>query len=362
MKYFSMFSGIGGIEHGIENSYNKRDLSVNSSNECKKQSKPCCVGFSEIDKYAIQTYKKNFPKHKNWGDATKIDPRKLPEFEMLCAGFPCQSFSLAGKRKGFQDTRGTLFHEILRIVECKKPRILFLENVKGLLSADDGRCFGTIISSLDKLGYSIEWQVLNSKNFGVPQNRERVFIIGHFREKPFRQVFPIGENGKMFEEKKRMGVQEQYSSVLTSTYHKMRTFDTHIAPNKKEIDLTEIPNRPFQLTEVRTEKGKKNRKEIRQKEGRDSTLRGKDDKKYIPLNDDLANCITTGKENVEKWVFENHRIRRLTPTECERLQGFPDNWTKGVSDTQRYKQCGNAVTVNVIEAIMEKIISTKKNL
>ena len=221
MKYFSMFSGIGGFENGIEKAvdrHRKRREALgcqicgegNSPNSDSGQMSHRlpdsssgsweCVGFSEIDKPAIKTYLRHYPNHKNFGDATKINPSDLPDFDMLCGGFPCQSFSIAGKRQGFQDTRGTLFHEILRIIKVKQPRLLFLENVKGLLSADDGWCFATIISSLDELGYNVEWQILNSKNFGVPQNRERVFIIGHLRTKPSRQIFPLGEGYKEPEE------------------------------------------------------------------------------------------------------------------------------------------------------------------
>jgi site-specific DNA-cytosine methylase len=128
------------------------------------------------------------------------------------------------------------------------------------------------------------------------------------------------------------------------------------APNKKRIDLSIVPDRPFQLLESRTEEGKRTRREIRQKEGRDSTLRGKDHKQYIPKNEDIANCLTTGKENIEKWVLKpNLEIRRLTLVECERLQGFPDGWTEGISDTQRYKCLGNAVTTNVIKWIGEQL-------
>ena len=208
MRYFSMFSGIGGFELGIQKAYNIKEAQEERNKESRRDmpdinresralwwSKyPICVGFSEIDRYAIQVYQRHFPGHRNYGDATKINPSDIPDFDMLCGGFPCQSFSIAGKRKGFQDTRGTLFHEICRIVEAKRPRLLLLENVKGLLSADQGRCFGTILCSLDELGYDVEWQVLNSKYFGVPQNRERVFIIGHLRGNRGQTVFPIRQN------------------------------------------------------------------------------------------------------------------------------------------------------------------------
>ena len=162
MKYFSMFSGIGGFEYGIQKATN---------NQWE------CVGYSEIDKYAIQVYSKHFPTHTNYGNATKINPTELPDFDILVGGFPCQSFSIAGKRKGFEDTRGTLFFEIARILKAKKPSTCLLENVKGLVNHNGGKTFATILSTLSELGYDVEWQVLNSKHFGVPQNRERVFII-----------------------------------------------------------------------------------------------------------------------------------------------------------------------------------------
>lgn len=170
MKYFSLFSGIGGFEIGIG-------------------TKHTCVGYSEIDKYAIQIYEKHFPTHKNYGDITKIDGAILPDFHILVGGFPCQSFSIAGRRGGFNDIRGTLFFEICRVLREKHPPFLLLENVKGLLSHEQGRTFATILASLDELGYDLQWQVLNSKNHGVPQNRERVYIIGHIRGTPPDQKY-----------------------------------------------------------------------------------------------------------------------------------------------------------------------------
>ena len=162
MKFFDLFCGVGGFRLGMERNGN------------------VCIGRCEIDKYARQTYAKNFGHEPEFRDARDIDPTKLPEFQCLCAGFPCQSFSLAGARRGFEDTRGTLFFEIVRIAREKQPSILFLENVKGLLSHDKGQTFKIMLQTLDELGYDCEWQLVNSKYF-VPQNRERIFIIGHFR-------------------------------------------------------------------------------------------------------------------------------------------------------------------------------------
>jgi DNA (cytosine-5)-methyltransferase 1 len=150
------------------------------------------VGACEIDKHARQIYSRHFPRVRVWPDATKINTEELPDFDLLCAGFPCQAFSLAGRRLGFEDTRGTLFYEIGRIADKKRPRYILLENVKGILYHDEGRTLTTIIKTFYELGYDIEWQIINSKYF-VPQNRERIFIIGHLRGKPFKQVFPLTE-------------------------------------------------------------------------------------------------------------------------------------------------------------------------
>ena len=178
MKYLSLFSGIGGFELGIQNS--------NIDMEC--------VGFAEIDKYATSIYLRHFPEHKNFGDVTKIKTEDLPDFDFLVGGFPCQAFSHAGKRRGFDDTRGTLFFEIARILKDKRPRYFLLENVKGLLSHDKGKTFQTILEVLSDLGYYVQWTVLNSKDFGVPQNRERIFIEGYLGRECGLEVLSIRGN------------------------------------------------------------------------------------------------------------------------------------------------------------------------
>jgi DNA (cytosine-5)-methyltransferase 1 len=173
MKVFSTFTGIGGFELGIGHEHE-------------------IVGYSEINKYAVEIYKKHFPEHKNYGDITKINEKELPDFDLLVGGFPCQAFSIAGLRRGFADTRGTLFFDLARILREKRPRLFLFENVKGLLSHDGGNTFKTIIATLTELGYDLQWQVINSKNHGVPQNRERILIVGNLRGTPRPKVFPIG--------------------------------------------------------------------------------------------------------------------------------------------------------------------------
>ena len=392
LKYFSTFTGIGGFELGIQNAYEKthRRLAGNQQEDIRlpvgqkaqhspgndrpqapgpdgcaiNGARPECVGYSEIDKWAIQIYERHFPDHKNYGDICSIPAESLPDFDMLCGGFPCQSFSIAGKRGGFDDTRGTLFFELMRIARAKRPRLLFFENVKGLLSHDGGRTFDTIIRTIDELGYDCQWQVLNSKNFGVAQNRERVFIIGHSRGSSRPKVFPLGElqpksdlpvgedgeDWRTDDNQPSIGTLRTYKSG--QGFREMKSGVSPTLPARAREDGTGAPI--VMLTERRTDEARQIRKE-NMAEGRDwSPRRGKE---LVPRPDDAANTLTGGQTK-EHLLLDGMRIRRLTPIECERLQSFPDNWTAGLADTHRYKCLGNAVTVNVIEAIMARLLST----
>lgn len=197
MKYLSLFSGIGGFELGIQYAMEKkqvnslgwtpetpdsedgRNLSLLATSDGYGWGTYAnCIGYSEIDKYAIQIYQKHFPEHRNYHDITKIATDTLPDFDLLTGGFPCPSWSIAGKRKGFDDLRGQLVFDIIRILRVKKPKLFLLENVKGILSHDGGNSMELILEELCESGYAVDFEVLNSKDFGVPQNRERVFIIG----------------------------------------------------------------------------------------------------------------------------------------------------------------------------------------
>lgn len=325
---------------------------------------PTCVGFSEIDKYAIQIYKKHFPNHEPFGDITKIDERGLPDFDLLCGGFPCQSFSIAGKRGGFEDTRGTLFFDIARIAAHKRPRLLFLENVKGLLSHDAGRTFNTIIATLDELGYDLQWQVLNSKNHGVPQNRERVFIIGHLRGTPRPQVFPIGYSDSKDNATSKQG---DYTRTITTAHahgsstnmsYIANTPDTSTQETQGRYNIVQLNNPTHSNERVYGESGISPALNTMQGGNRQPKIvasRGREDGQNLESRKDgLSNPLTSVEK--DNWLDLGTRIRRLTPTECERLQGFPDNWTVGISDSQRYKCLGNAVTVNVIKDIAERLL------
>ena len=291
MRCYSLFCGIGGFDLALKNQGHT------------------IVGACEIDKYARQTYRKNFGAEPSELDATKIKSGELPDFDLLCAGFPCQAFSLAGNRLGFEDTRGTLFFEIARIARQKRPKLLLLENVKGLLSDDRGKTFTVILSTLDELGYDIEWQVFDSKYF-VPQGRERIFIIASLREESKQKIFPIREVPELCPNK------EEPTSVRTLSG------GAHSGGHHS------------QMTMILTSHTKANIKQRLQERENTWTLDTTDG--YFALKDGA-------------------KFRRLTPLECERLQGFPDKWTEGVSTTQRYKQLGNAVTVPVVEYILERL-------
>ena len=349
-----MFSGIGGFEYGIQRAFDKQLTEVKQDGQGRNRninqvehnvlptsrSTPLCVGYSEIDKYAIKVYERNFNGHKNYGNATTINATELPDFDLLVGGFPCQAFSIAGKRKGFDDTRGTLFFDIARILAEKRPRHLVLENVKGLLSHDSGKTFQTILGVLSDMGYRVEWQVLNSKDFGVPQNRERVIIVGHLGGECGGQVLPI------------TGSSQQIASVAGY-------ISEEVWPRRHE-QIRRVYKIDGAMPTIPTGQGGG----VMTKIAVDMTRRAA--KSHRVRKDGIMGTVTAtyykGIGNAERpGVKEGLRIRRLTPKECERLQGFPDDWTKlgvgdePISDSQRYKMCGNAVTTNVIQAVMEQL-------
>lgn len=434
MKFLDLFAGIGGFRLGLEQAGHE------------------CVGFCEIDKFARHSYKAihNTEGEREYHDITTVSNEEWRTLrgtvELICGGFPCQAFSIAGKRKGFLDeTRGTLFFEIARAAEQIKPRTLFLENVRGLLSHDKGRTFRTIISTLNELGYDAEWQILNSKNFGVPQNRERVFIIGHLRGERGREVFPITrENSGAI--KRIVNGRETHGH---STYDVFGT--DGISPTLKTMQGGNL--QPKILVNVNpsgngingnvydserlaptltTNKGEGPKVAIRVKEAtkqgfaianlgdsinlsvpNSKTRRGRVGKQVAQTLDTSCNQAvivqkprgfnkggehevaptlssnswhennllkvggvytndsesynrgilpglsrTLKSQNHDAGVFDGIRIRKLTPRECWRLQGFPD-WAfdkaqEVNSNSQLYKQAGNSVTVPVIYEIARR--------
>lgn len=337
MKYLDLFAGYGGFSLGIQKAY---DEWINQKYEEPVIAlEPECIGFSEIDKYAIQTYKKHFPKHKNYGDITKIIPKELPEFDILVGGFPCQAFSVAGERKGFEDTRGTLIFDVFRILKEKQPRLVLLENVKGLLSHDNGRTFKTIITSLAELGYAVEWQVLNAKNFGVPQNRERVFIVGHLGGFGGRAIFPI--EGTVRATTWQNTIRRGGSKSLT----KKHAWDI-VQVNKPKHSNDRVYDPKGLCPTLNTMQGGRRWPKILQK------ARGKNNGGMH----NIAPTVSCRSYQDNNHIVEDDILRRITPTECERLMGLPDGWTSGISESQRYKLCGNGVVVNVVQEIIKRLI------
>ena len=408
IKYFSTFTGVGGFEIGIQ----------------KAIPGAKCVGQSEFNNHSSSVLKYRFEGVKNYGDITKINENELPDFDILCGGFPCQAFSIAGKRMGFEDTRGTLFFDLARIIKSKKPQILFFENVKGLLSHQEGRTVTTILQTLDELGYDAEWQVLNSKHFGVPQNRERIVIVGHLRGRSGPKVFPIPEaprgnaEGNRKETKLKeltkdahqgarvydpdgvsvtlaaqaggMGAKTGLYKVKQDLEKSKKRWGDHYktaedqSPTLMAVGKTDVANIivPTQIGNSKkfgnaTNENKKEAYTLRASEPNGIIVHSLQtrsaDRPSLKKNPKAGGSGHISKEN-ETYCLDTGstqaveigtRIRKLTPIECERLQGFPDDWTrygideKGkkveISDNQRYKMMGNAVTTNVMEAVARRI-------
>lgn len=326
MKFLDLFAGIGGFRLGMESAGHE------------------CIGFCEIDKFARASYKAihNTKGEIELHDITAVSDefiRGIGRVDIICGGFPCQAFSIAGNRRGFEDTRGTLFFEIARFASILRPKYLFLENVKGLLNHENGITFETIISTLDELGYDVEWQVLNSKDFGVPQNRERVFIIGHLRGERTRNIFPFGRNAKQVDELPRENIT---TNTLTAKYTAVGNGSYIIESEQKKIKIKEATSQGYAEAEIDDS--------VNLSHPNSKTRRGR-------VGKQIANTLLTGES--QGVIEPDFRIRKLTPRECWRLQGFPD-WAfdkaqEVNSNSQLYKQAGNSVTVNVIAAIAKEL-------
>lgn len=416
--YISLFAGIGGFDFGL--------------NEVGGE----CVFASEIDKYAQESYKALHGAEVLHGDITLIDAKDIPDHDVIAAGFPCQAFSVAGKRGGFEDARGTLFFEVARIAKEKRPKVLLLENVKGLVGHNGGTTLDTIVKTLSDIGYRTDFQVLNSKYFGVPQNRERVFIIA-IREDLVAQeewtnvtgatVVPKGKRRLMtyddiktfnFDYPTNDTVEFRLSDVLEESVEEK----FYLSEEKTQYLLANLRNRPLKETGVNKIAGLYgdsqagsvfdprgvsptvdtagggnrepiiteqkgviiNRNELGGETDLSHTLMARDYKglgnqdmagvivgaasrtrengKQLELNGyEESNALTTVQHDSLAVETNPIRIRRLTPKECFRLQGFTDAQhdaveAAGISVSQRYKQAGNAVTVNVIVALGERLL------
>ena len=376
-----MFAGIGGFRAGLTRAGGFQ-----------------CVGHCEIDKYADASYRAihNIGKEERYyPDAREIDPSDLPDFDLLCGGFPCQAFSLAGRRKGFEDARGTLFFEIARLAQAKRPSYLLLENVPGLLSHDGGRTFSAILAALNDLGYFVEWTVLNSKHFGVPQSRRRLFIICYLDPRCAGKILPVfGTNGKALvqilngPQGSRVYDTEGVACTQTASAGGMggktglylvqpahaAFVDLCAGEPRQTKDARCITARYGQttLSNHRAERSgvllikeatKKGYKEALPGDTVDLGYAGSNTRRGR-VGHDIAHTLETSC--IQGIVQRGGRIRRLMPRECLRLQGFEDAQIDKIlainSDAQAYKQAGNSVTVNVIEAIGCRIRAVDEEL
>ncbi len=318
-KFIDLFAGIGGFRLAFQNLNGK------------------CVFTSEWDKYSKQTYQANFGEVP-FGDITKeVTKNYIPDdFDVLCAGFPCQAFSIAGKRGGFEDTRGTLFFDVAEIIKKKQPKAIFLENVKGLRNHDKGKTLTTILNVLrNDLNYYVpEPQIINAKDFGVPQNRERIFIVGFHPDThitDFNYPEPTNQPVSFEDVKEEKEVSVKY--YLSTTY--IETLRKHKARHES--------------------KGNGFGYEIIPDDGTANAVvcGGMGRERNLVFDDRLTNFIPVTKIQGE---VNREGIRKMTPREWARLQGFPDNFKIVVSDVQAYKQFGNSVAVPAIQATAQKII------
>ena len=390
--YVSLFSGIGGFETAL----NKLG--------------GICVLASEIDRFANQSYEALYG-HPTAGDITKIEAADVPDHDVLVGGFPCQAFSVAGKRGGFDDARGTLFFEVLRIAKEKHPKALLLENVKGLISHDKGRTLDVMLSALCEIGYTIDFDVLNSKYFGVPQNRERIFIVALRDDLVKKEAWSNEGKNVVAKGKRRLA---EYEGIKTFNFEWPE--QTEVTARLRDILVSYVPERfylseektaalvaqleggiavkeatkqgyaiaaegdavNFQFPDSKTRRGRVGKQiantleassinqgvveaEVQSLGNVNPSGNGMNGNVYN-IDAGLSPTLTTNKgEGPRISKAPKYRIRKLTPLECFRLQGFTDAQHQavldaGISDSQRYKQAGNAVTVNVIHAIGERLL------
>jgi len=338
IKYLELFAGVGGFRTAIERAAKSTHIKAE------------CVGFSEIDLNAIKTYRANFAptdSELEIGDITLLDSekkiKKLPNFDILLAGFPCQPFSLMGARGGFEDSRGTLFFHIANILAVKKPNFFILENVRGLKTHDGGKTFRRILQILtDDLGYNVRAELLNSRDFGVPQIRRRLFFIGVINKKTFQKIadfdFKRSRHRKKFDTTWHL-LERDVDEKYYLSQKLIKTILAHGSGNYwSKSEINKILARPLTASMHKMHRANQDNYYS------DAFIKGK---------------FKNGQ--VISLTKDKRKIRKITPLEAFRLQGFDDSFVEkaqlvGVSDTQLYRQAGNAITVNVAEAILRAIL------
>ena len=359
MKFIELFAGVGAFRLGLERTGHE------------------CVWANEWLEKPRKIYARNFGEQPDGRDIRTISAGDIPDADLLVGGFPCATFSIAGKRTGFSldDTRGTLAFEMFRLAHEKSIPYLLFENVKGLLNHDEGRTFEVILEVLDGLGYDCQWELLDSQNFGVPQHRERIFLIGNLRGKPRPKVFPIGiSSGKNDEPYKgkqgrREGFLSNISPTLDAHYYKGGASRPYVIEEEPEFEVAQWRRgyyRKFKSVGVPTLTANMGLgghnvpfiKPILDVNRFNKSPNGR------MIKDEGDPMYTVTAQDRHGVVIEDDNliaIRKLTPLECERLQGLPDGWTefyddgRRVSDSERYERCGRTITIPVVEAIGRRL-------
>ncbi len=317
IKFIDLFCGIGGIRLGMESQGFE------------------CVFSSDINAECQRTYNENFGE-KPFGDITQIDEKSIPDHDILCAGFPCQPFSISGKQKGFDDTRGTLFFDICRILDEKKPTVVFLENVKHLVHHNMGKTLQTILDKLSDLGYSVSWKVLNGADYGVPQNRERIIIIGSLNGKFDFDKLKTVPRGRLLE---YLDDEGDFEYLDPSDY-------TLIEKTKQQpgSGLIFAGYRNKSIRKVGVRPGTEHLSRVHKQPNRIYSVLG--------IHPTLPSQETSGRYFV---LTTEQRVRKLTINECWRIMGFPETYIKVSSIGEQYKQLGNSVCVPMVKAVAKEI-------
>jgi DNA (cytosine-5)-methyltransferase 1 len=368
IKCLSLFDGISGFPLGIQQAGIEFEY----------------LATSEIDKYAMSISRRHYPNAEQLGSVTTIQGGKLPKLDLITFGFPCQDLSIAGKRAGLEGGRSGLFFEAIRIINENKPRYFIFENVKGIFSSNRGKDFDIVLRTIADIGYDGQWQLLNTSWF-LPQNRERIYFVGHIRGECRPEVFPIGEGDGGHTAEIQQGIivrGRNRNAVGCLDTRGVNAFDRSdldkliypcLTPNREEkrqngrrfkedgeamFTLTKQDIHGVMIIPEATAQGYTIAKEgdsINLSNPNSKTRRGR-------VGVGVANALDT---QMQQYTPQRQSIRRLTPRECERLQGFPDDWTKyghdgkEISDTQRYKCCGNAVSIPPVKAVIKRLYGIK---
>lgn len=317
-KFIDLFAGIGGFRQGFERENFE------------------CVFTSEFDESCKDVYEKNYGE-RPYGDITKIDPRDIPDFDVLLGGFPCQPFSISGKKKGFEDTRGTLFFNVCQIIEEKQPRVVVLENVKHLIHHDKKRTFKVIIDSLIDLGYNVTYKILNSKNFGLPQNRERIFIIA------------VKDNFFDFDKlqyKKNVILHDFLDTENNFEYLDPSEYTLIENPKKQESGLIFVGYRNKNMWKNGVRENTEHLSRVHRQPNRIYSSYG--------VHPTIPSQETAGRFFI--YLPNENRVRKLTLNECYRIMGYDEKFLRHEKSAEQYKQIGNSIAIPVVQSVAKSIL------